>query len=88
MLIIATSPRKINCQSGECLPFWRQTCLRFEGHTPPSGDSMKKCHNLAILDCLVHFTTKKRRLKPVGRTPVHQRPKFNPLHQETFTVCE
>ena len=73
MFKIATSKKKLDVpRSRECLPFWRLNMSLIRGTFSPSGDSMKKCHILGISDCLAHFTTKKRMLKQVGKTPVHQ----------------
>ena len=38
-------------RSGECLTFWRQTCLRFWGHSPflPIGRQYEKSHILGIV---------------------------------------
>ena len=42
------------------------------GTFSPSGDSLKNVIFKAFSECLAHFTTKKRMLKQVRKTPVHQ----------------
>ena len=59
-------------RSGECLPFWRLNRSWIRGTFSPSGDSMKNVIFETFSDCLAHFTTKKRMLKQVGKTPVQQ----------------